>query len=560
MLKAFLLSITLLDAAAIRLEETGPIFPSTSTTSQLDNSHEHLRGTAHLSSTSDGLLHHKRTLTTRNTSDPFQVPFTVSPFQATAFHETSQKIFGTCDRNGFDAQYTSDPICQTVDECNLGFTQAGEFVAFTFEVDEDDLVFDTYDYQDALMVDVTVRVASNNKNHKIQLELRNDLENDDDDDKDWPAKSFSTPGKGYQEFEYITWSDVRLDMEATEHTLYVLFVDNNINLCSVSVKPATRVIPFRAPALDFNDFYEVDPTQEGVCGNGLVDAQPTSDLICIHRDGSECNIGFTEPGEWVSYYFTSLDSEDYYVWARIASEAPDKTIRLEVEERGGWTYSGFKDGNQPTSFTFEAPALGWQAFVDVGFPLYMGDGDYTLKVYFETGAVNLCSVQVVFMAQWAVDDEHQIPVTYNALKHHEAIDSHPNHLGNCQVEGPVDSQFTPDNVCRASGPCHVAFTQPGEILRYDFATHIDDFSNLDAPGPLVDIRLRVSSFSTNKRFMVEVDGNRRIFNGPGKGFDDFEGVLWENVPLKHTWYHPMYVVFLDGDINLCLVRIHPAGE
>jgi hypothetical protein len=172
----------------------------------------------------------------------------------------------------------------------------------------------------------------------------------------------------------------------------------------------------------------------------------------------------------------------------------------------------------------------------------MGDGDYTLKVYFETGEVNLCSVQVVFMAQWAVDDEHQIPVTYNALDYHEAIDSHPEHLGNCQVEGPVDSQFTQDNVCRATGPCHVGFTESGEILRYDFATHID-FANLDAPGPLVDIRLRVSSFRSTKRFMIEVDGNRRIFNGPGKGFDDFEGVLWENVQLKHTWYHPLYVIY-----------------
>jgi hypothetical protein len=29
------------------------------------------------------------------------------------------------------------------------------------------------------------------------------------------------------------------------------------------------------------------------------------------------------------------------------------------------------------------------------------------------------------MAQWGVDDEYQIPVTYNALDYHEAIDSHP---------------------------------------------------------------------------------------------------------------------------------------
>jgi hypothetical protein len=558
MWNAFLLSIAVLDAAAIRPEATGPVVAVVPpTTSQLDYSQEHLRGTApHLSS--DDFLHpmlHRRTLLT--TSDPFWVPFTVSPFEATDFDEKSVEVFGNCDRNGFDAQYTSDSICEEVNQCNLGWTEAGEFVAFTFEVDEDD-----YD-EDALIVDVTVRVASNSINPEIQLEIRNDL----DDDEHWPVKSFGTPGQGFQKFEDITWSDVRLNMEATDHTLYVIFVDGKVNLCSVSVKPTlgrptvkptidkpTRIIPFRAPALDFNDFNVANPTQELVCGDGLVDAQPTSDLICIHRDGSECNIGFTEPGEWVSYDFTSLESEDYYIWARIASEVPGKTIRLEVEER-----LDLGDEIQPTSFIFEAPGLGWKAFVDVGFQLYMGDGDYTLKVYFDTGDVNLCSVQVVFMAQWGVDDEHQIPVTYNALDYHEAIDSHPEHLGNCQVEGPVDSQFTQDNVCRATGPCHVGFTESGEILRYDFATHID-FANRDAPGPLVDISLRVSSFRPTKRFMIEVDGNRRIFNGPGKGFDDFEGVLWENVPLKHTWYHPLYVVFLDGGINLCLVRIHPAGE
>jgi hypothetical protein len=489
----------------------------------------------------------QRVLTATNTARSSDMPFTASPFEATTYFENGEQVLGDCDREGMDAQHNFDPICNLVDDCHLGWTESGEYFAFEFVVNEDDLTWDWYNWEAVLWVDVTLRVASNNPNRRLQLEIRNDL---DDSSGNWPTKTFQTPGSGWQTFQDISWSNVPLRMDASKHVLEVTFLDGSVNWCSVKVnKP--RIAPFRAPALEFNDYHEVDSDRNGNCGNGLVDAQRNRDFICQYRDGSNCNVGWTRQGEWIAYDFSTVDSEDYDVWARIASRAPGKRVRLELETRGNPSFDPLE--YVQSSYEYEAPGLGWQAFVDVGFHIYLGDGNYRFKVSFEDGFVNLCSVGVDFMAQWAVG-EFEYPIAFNALDYNLGIDSNENHQGNCPTETSVDSKISEDPECLATGPCHVAYTRRGEILRYDFSAPID-FSNREDPGPVVNVIFRVASTRSANRILVELDGNRRMFSTPGNGWDSFENIVWENVQLHHDFYHPLYVVFVDGQVNLCSVRI-----
>jgi hypothetical protein len=501
--------------------------------------------------------HLRRTLLGSKT---FAIPFTASPFKASAHHESGPKdAQGNCNRPGFDAQRTQDKLCRKIDQCHLGWTEPGDFVMYEFTVTKDDIVWDYYNGEEAVFVDVVVRVASANPNRRIRLQIGNDV---DSAKEKWPSMTLKTPGLSMQNFQDVTWHNVRLSTNLLlHHRLYVRFLDGGVNLCAVTVKPS-RIAPFRAPALDFDYYLERDGKNyfnSDVCGadkQGLVDARPTSDTLCQQRDGSSCNIGWTYAGEYAYYDFDTIDSEDYRVWVRMASLRTDKIVRVELQDR---YKPDFDFNEQPHSFEFSAPGLGWQNFVDFDFTIYLGDGHFRLVVVFVDGDVNLCSVGVEYMVHWSIG-EYEIPITFNALEYDYALDSNPEEVrGDCpeRVAHPeTDSKKSQDKACLTTGPCYVAFTEPGEILRYDFATE----TKFDEPrhgrtGPIVDIVLRVASKKTSKRIIVEVDGNRKTFTTPGLGLDSFGNIVWKGVQLRNFFYHPLYVVFEDGSVNLCSVTV-----
>jgi hypothetical protein len=215
---------------------------------------------------------------------------------------------------------------------------------------------------------------------------------------------------------------------------------------------------------------------------------------------------------------------------------------------------------EQSSYEFHGPGLGWQQFVDYGFNIYLETGRYTLRVVFDGGSVNLCSAGVAFMAQWAIG-EYELPITYNALHFDDAMDADPNlYRGNCKLEtlfNGVDAKATAgvDDQCLKTGPCYLALTRPGEWVRYDFSTevHFDEPRELPT-GPVVSVTVRVAS-STKKRIILELDGNRKTVQTPGKGYTVFEDIRWENIQLRNTFYHPLYVVFKDGSVNMCSVKV-----
>lgn len=138
--------------------------------------------------------------------------------------------------------------------------------------------------------------------------------------------------------------------------------------------------------LSYTKFGSVeDSRHQGRCGVDLgpVDAEFTSDDVCINRDGNECNIGWTKAGEELTYEFsTESDSPVLSFRIRIASARTGTFVELEL------------DGVQ-TSTEVEGPGEGYQAFQDFFWEDVPSIGTlHEIVIRFKTGAVNFCSISV----------------------------------------------------------------------------------------------------------------------------------------------------------------------
>lgn len=142
-------------------------------------------------------------------------------------------------------------------------------------------------------------------------------------------------------------------------------------------------IPFDATAQAYYSFIEKGSKRYGTCGPGLVDAQPTEDHVCNER-GSDCNIGWTENGEEVTYLVNNEENSivEKTVILRLASLKNGREASVHVE--------GFEE-----SKVFEAPGNGYQAYDDFtweGAKFFPGTNRLTVK--FHDQGINFCSVSV----------------------------------------------------------------------------------------------------------------------------------------------------------------------
>lgn len=195
---------------------------------------------------------------------------------------------------------------------------ATEYLVYEFRIEEPG------DY------DLRLRVAANKKGREIKVVL-------------FPpnsgaplSKTIAVPNDGWDGFNDIFWNDVHLAQKG-HFKLQVYFVSGQTNICSVAVYPTRhrprqphpsptphptrapvkapskapahppakppekRYPPITWPALDYDYAEDKDPENyKGNCYNHDrdhgVDAQVTSDKVCIERDHAYCNIAYTEPG------------------------------------------------------------------------------------------------------------------------------------------------------------------------------------------------------------------------------------------------------------------------
>jgi len=108
------------------------------------------------------------------------------------------------------------------------------------------------------------------------------------------------------------------------------------------------------------------------CGTTDVDAEPTLD-----PNGGTCDVGWTDPTEWLQYNVQLAKADEYVVTLRIASQATDAFLHLEID---GVDVSGPVYG----------PGLGWQSFVDAAIPgVLLGAGAHNVRLIFDTGYMNV---------------------------------------------------------------------------------------------------------------------------------------------------------------------------
>lgn len=141
--------------------------------------------------------------------------------------------------------------------------------------------------------------------------------------------------------------------------------------------PVTLADGVVIPATSYDSFSFATTSNQGdaSCSKTNVSAQTTSDGNTA--SGGVCNVGWTNPGDWLEYDVIAPADGTYDITARIASSDPTMSLHIEVD---GVNVSGPIPG----------PGLGWQSFADAVAPgVFLSAGQHAVRVVFDTGLVNL---------------------------------------------------------------------------------------------------------------------------------------------------------------------------
>jgi endo-1,3-1,4-beta-glycanase ExoK len=108
------------------------------------------------------------------------------------------------------------------------------------------------------------------------------------------------------------------------------------------------------------------------CGGGPVDVQVTGDT------GGGCNVGWTDPGEWLEYDVSVARAASFDLTLRVASAMTGETLHVEL------------DGHSVGGAALSPSATGWQTFQSLVVPgLSLSAGNHVVRVVFDSGLVNL---------------------------------------------------------------------------------------------------------------------------------------------------------------------------
>jgi hypothetical protein len=294
----------------------------------------------------------------------------------------------------------------------------------------------------------------------------------------------------------------------------------------LSIPPFTsaETVPGRIEAESPFEYYDLTPGNSGdlACGLTMLDAEFTGDT-----DGT-CNIGWTEPGEWVRYYANSASGGAFWLSLRVATNKTQRMIEIQV---GGQVQ------------TFEIPRKGWQVYSDIVFPVQLPPGGSPVRVIFNNGGVNLNYLDFKEVTTHP-STVWPLPARVEAEQFINSFDSTGENLGDsiCNT-GAVDSHFTSD----LDGFCDIGWTTAGEWTEYLVS------SRTAADYELV---LRAASGKTNRKIRVEIDGvNQGDFVVPRLGWQIFSDV---KVPISLSkGQHRIRIFYLTGATDLNYLNFKP---
>ncbi|KAL3923585.1 MAG: hypothetical protein SGILL_001573 [Bacillariaceae sp.] len=323
--------------------------------------------------------------------------------------ELTPDSYGGCNNggDGVDSQPTSDEICKLRDlsPCNIGWWDSGEYLLYSFP---------PFQFLPASSYSVRVRAAAFSVGKDIAVSLI-----DRKSGSEIGSKSFLVPAFGYQEFTDLIWKGVALENKA--YDLKILSNSGKINFCSVAILPSLEkeeepgseepdtipsglMVPGIYNAMMYeDDFYELSAERFGNCPavkpSSPVDAKLLTDAVCkeaIAESETYCNIGWTEPGEYV-WYNLQKEAEQLVVSVsvRIAAKRK-KRFRVELH------HQSHAENDAPTMLLYsndmETPGSGSWDFYDtllVWQDIFVGGVELLrLKVTFLDGQTNLCAISV----------------------------------------------------------------------------------------------------------------------------------------------------------------------
>lgn len=385
-----------------------------------------------------------------------------------------------CNRNnGVDSQATSDQR----GVCSIGWTRPNEW-----------LEYDVW-AQAAGNFDFAARLGSGITGQSIRILV------------DGATKgTLNAPNVGWSSFQTRKLSNVALTAGA--HVVRVEFVTGETNLNYLDIRPsgtAPRLpLPWKIEAEDYHRASELSPANQGASGSPQCNNGSSVDLWHTADQNGVCNVGWTQAGEWLEYDVIAPQAGHYEYVLRASSGLAGKRLRLAV------------DGVQQTSFTVNNS--GWDSYQDYGSDVFLSQGNHTLRVLFDTGDVNLNSLNLVPIVTTParVQDSGYARFFDTDLANNGAAGSPL-----CDQGDGVDFAATTDN----GGLCNIGWGQPGEWEQYSVRA--------GASGNW-SIKLRVASGAVGKTVQVLVDGTSvGTFAVANNGWQVFQD-LTVNVPSSNS--------------------------
>lgn len=288
----------------------------------------------------------------------------------------------------------------------------------------------------------------------------------------------------------------------------------------VSLTP-TVTLPARLEAESYVRYFDTTAGNTGgACGAGNVDKEATSD------NGGVCNVGWTQPGEWLEYDVSVATAQNLRIAARAASGIGSATFHLELD---GVNVSG----------SLNAASGGWQTFVDRVVPnVAFSAGNHVLRVVFDSADVNLNYLDISSAAPSGV----ALPARIEAENYVRYFDTTAGNTGGACGAGDVDKEATGDN----GGVCNVGWTVPGEWLEYDVSS---------STTRSYTVITRVASNVTARTYHLELDGANvsGTLTAPSAGWQAFaDRSSTFSIPAGN---HRLRVAFDTGDLNVNYLTI-----
>lgn len=252
---------------------------------------------------------------------------------------------GTAPGDGdVDLEATTD----TGGGLNVGWIEPGEWLRYYVDVPE------TNSYR------VRARVASNTSQGALHLES---------DGQALTASTAVANSGGWQNWQDLEW---QVDLEAGPQALDVVFDGGEFNLNYLDIQVAGNAVtlPAKLEAEDYEEAYDATAgNQGGEYREGNVDIGLSFDNDNVY------SVGWTDPGEWLSYTVYSSESKNYALNLRMATALDGRNVLIRLDGQDVMNVAVPNTG-------------GWSNWTTVRETLALPAGSHTLQVVFSNGGLN----------------------------------------------------------------------------------------------------------------------------------------------------------------------------